>query len=648
MLKWFWIGFLVLLFFASFASAFSDAEFESYKNFCPHLFDAGLSMEQRDFLLAVSRNVVLDSFDLPAQSLPEIQKSFPENPGIVFVTFLVGQKLRASMGTAKKELAGAVAYAAQQALLDDRFKGKVSAQELDGLVIVIDILSNPIPTKNFEKDFVPGYHGVRVRSGDKTAIFKPSVVVTNGYSIESVKEKLCKKADLPENCFSLSTSQVDLYWADSFFENSEKKAQPVIAYSLPVLPNQLSKERLEIAARKIADYMVYNQSDQGDFLYGLFPRSGTSAAGYSVIREVASTWALGAFANQQSSVSYARAVKKALQFFLEEWLVEEPVSHAMIVMEGGDSKLGSNALLLTALQSLDDPTFETEKESLVDYILSQQRPNGSIDPYLFNKNPQSSIHNYYPGEALTAIAVEYQKNPRPELLEALQKGFEYYRLYWRTNKNTAFVPWHSRAYYHLYQFTKDPSVADFVFEMNDWLVQFQILDTAYCAHYGGYSAKQDVAVVLPSHGSSSVGAYTESFVHAFALADQLRDEVRRERYRKSVLAGFRYAIGLQFNSENDFWAGAGEKALGGIRTGINRSEIRIDNQQHVLLALVDTFRFFSPEDYHLTVSPQEIVFQKAFGGFEIENGFILVPSTGPFQSIRYPVNGFFCPFISNS
>jgi len=64
-------------------------------------------------------------------------------------------------------------------------------------------------------------------------------------------------------------------------------------------------------------------------------------------------------------------------------------------------------------------------------------------------------------------------------LNSVHKAFPYYRKYWRGNKNTAFVPWHTQAYLIFYNYTKNERVAEFVFEMNDWLIDKYQLDQIY-------------------------------------------------------------------------------------------------------------------------------------------------------------------------
>ncbi len=88
---------------------------------------------------------------------------------------------------------------------------------------------------------------------------------------------------------------------------------------------------------------------------------------------------------------------------------------------------------------------------------------------------------------MLALIKLYDYTKDKKYLDSVNKAFYYYRDYWRNNKNTAFVPWHSQTYKLLFKETKDPDVAEFIFEMNDWIIDnYQIQKSKYPDEVGGF------------------------------------------------------------------------------------------------------------------------------------------------------------------
>lgn len=98
--------------------------------------------------------------------------------------------------------------------------------------------------------------------------------------------------------------------------------------------------------------------------------------------------------------------------------------------------------------------------------------------------------DYYPGEAVLSLMELYKSTGDERYINSVKKAFPYYRSYWRDNKNTAFIPWHSQTYRLLYEETEDPELAEFMFEINDWLIDnYQIEDSEYIDEIGGFQKK---------------------------------------------------------------------------------------------------------------------------------------------------------------
>jgi hypothetical protein len=181
-------------------------------------------------------------------------------------------------------------------------------------------------------------------------------------------------------------------------------------------------------------------------------------------------------------------------------------------------------------------------------------------------------------------------------------AFKYYRD-WHlkpANRNPAFIPWHTQAYYKIWRLTKDKGLQDFIFSMNDWLVdemQQGPDDVEYRDTVGRfYNPKRPYG---PPHVSST-GVYLEGLIDVFEVAREIGDPIRAERYRKAIRLGLRSAMQLQFVDEVDMYyvpLHLRDRVKGGLRTTVYNNEIRCDNVQHNLMGILKILHGFAQQDY---------------------------------------------------
>ncbi len=223
-------------------------------------------------------------------------------------------------------------------------------------------------------------------------------------------------------------------------------------------------------------------------------------------------------------------------------------------------------------------------------------PDGSFRTFLIPAG-RNDNQNFYPGEALLAWATLLDEDDNPALAQKFDKSFNYYRKWHLENRNPAFVPWHRQAYYSAWKRTHRPELRDWIFEMNDWLLQMQSRSMIMYEDTLGRFYDPQRPQFGPPHASST-GVYLEGLIDAFALARSSGDVVRAAAYRRSIVLGLRDAMQLEFADDLDmFYIPDRISVRGGLRTAVYNNEIRVDNVQHVLMALQKILRTFGPEDY---------------------------------------------------
>ena len=197
------------------------------------------------------------------------------------------------------------------------------------------------------------------------------------------------------------------------------------------------------------------------------------------------------------------------------------------------------------------------------------------------------------------LATRYRVSRNPAELVRIMDAFHYYRAWHRNNRNPAFVPWHTQAYYLVWQVTKDEALKNFIFEMNNWLLAMQQWDSAEFPDMQGRFYDPARPYFGPPHASST-GVYLEGLIDAFALAKQCGDQARADNYRVAIVRGIRSLMQLQFKDVVDcFYIKHVDRVLGGLRTTVYDNTIRIDNVQHALMALLKIVNRFSDQDYRV-------------------------------------------------
>ena len=176
----------------------------------------------------------------------------------------------------------------------------------------------------------------------------------------------------------------------------------------------------------------------------------------------------------------------------------------------------------------------------------------------------------------------YEYTQNTSYLESVQKAFYYYRNYWRENKNNAFIPWHTQTYKILYNITKDTEVADFIFEMNDWMIDaYQIYKSEYPDEIGGFPK------YFPTFSTS---VFLEGINDAYNVAIMTDDTSHIEKYEEAIRLGTRFMLQIQFNEENSFYLENKTRSIGGFKTSLTDNIMRIDNTQHSVMALIKTYQ----------------------------------------------------------
>jgi len=317
----------------------------------------------------------------------------------------------------------------------------------------------------------------------------------------------------------------------------------------------------------LAGEWYLNNQNENFVYYEYYPFDHEHPDSAHDLREIAAIWAIGAvgnFFNDEASLDLA---ERGFDYF-DDTLMLDSENDFSYVDVGGDIKLGYSAFMILGLLEIDFENRDYILEKLANGILYLQQGDGSFDTFFFSD--RSTGQDYYPGEAMVALMSLYEETGDKRYLTAVENAFDYYKDYFSDSPETAFVPWQSRAYAKAYQATRNDDYAEFIFEMNDWLI-------------GQYSPAGSCEQFIFDRGIIAA-VHMEGVNQAYMVAILAGDDYHAECYYNFSQQAADYLLTLQIRSvgtEMDI------HALGGFLGDVDSDSMRVDRNQHAVMALID-------------------------------------------------------------
>jgi hypothetical protein len=363
-----------------------------------------------------------------------------------------------------------------------------------------------------------------------------------------------------------------------------------------VTMDQVNAHSIEQTVRLQAQWIQATQQRSGRNTYLYLPSEERRASGKdNMIRRWMASVAQVRWAQHTDADADWEAASQSIEHNLNTHYIEE--DGLGIVQYKGKSKLGALGLAAYAIHiHRDRARWSQQEQALSAAMDSLVDEDGSMRSWLTHPDDNAAeLPNFYPGEALFYWAQLLSESDDPQLLERYMRSFRYYRSWHlqEANRNPAFVPWHTQAHFQVWQRTRDPELAAFIFEMNDWLLHVQQWDKAPFPDTRGRFYKLGGGFGPPH--ASSTGVYIEGLIDAWRLATALGDTARAERYRLTLLRASRSIMQLQFTDDVDmFYVEDKTMVRGGIRTRVWDNQIRCDNVQHAMMGMLKMVQHMPP------------------------------------------------------
>ena len=444
-----------------------------------------------------------------------------------------------------------------------------------------------------------GVRGIVLRHGTQTVRYSPTEMLARTLSFRKVVDTFIGRHRLIDRQFENDDFQASVFEAHQLLVTLRPVVRviPLFRGNQLVHPDEVTQRSTRELADQMARWLERQVRPDGRMIYKYWPSRGDESASNNLVRQFMATVCLGRLVAFYDEEALRRLADRSLLYNLTHFY--RTARDVGYVEYGGKVKLGAAAM--AALAIVGHPyraKYAVFEEPLRRFVDDMWNEDGRFRT-LYKPAERTGNENFYPGEALLLWAHLLGENLDATLLDRFMTSVRYYRKWHLENRNPAFIPWHTQAYYIVWRQTGDPFLADWIFELNDWLLPIQQWgDTAYEDTNGRFY--HPGAPYGPPHASST-GVYLEGLIDAYRLARELGDTDRMDQYRRVIVRGLRSAMQLQFADDVDmFYVCQRDRVRGALRTTVYNNEIRIDNVQHVLMAVLKILDTFRPEDYKTT------------------------------------------------
>lgn len=435
-----------------------------------------------------------------------------------------------------------------------------------------------------------GLRGLEIRHGATLLRIAPSTTIACNRAPLRELERLAQRARLSIEDFARAAKFRSFAADQILILPGEDRCIRLWRGGSIVAPAETGAPMLRETISGLSSWMMASLQDDGRMTYKYWPSRGREASSNNTIRQFMATVALGRIARRSADPGEAGAACRNLAYNMHRFYLDHD-GFGTIIYEG-KAKLGAMALAALAVLEfreaglLQPGEYGREYEALIRGILHLWQQSGEFHTFLLPRE-RNDNQNFYPGEALLFLAALHRQTRDRALAARFMTSFRWYRDWHRANPNPAFVPWHAQAYVMFHEDQPEPELADFIFERCDWLLEMQQWGGRLPEDFQGRFYNPAHPEYGPPHASST-GVYMEGLADAWRLALRLGDETRAARYAEALRRGLRAVRQLQYRDRQaDAWyVSRPEKVMGGMRTETYNNEIRVDNVQHCLMALL--------------------------------------------------------------
>ena len=513
-------------------------------------------------------------FTTPETTTPLADDLLPKDLDSVYVTVYVRGHLRGCMGTVVKHLDDDIRKITRAALQDQRFDDQPAEGGPDAVAVTVSLLFSPLELGVFSPEDVAsrvrhGRHALMVYQHNRVGLLLPFVAVTNNLNRSEFIAEVIDKAGITRPPYHWCRFECASWLADRQGSSLLEGAFP--RRSSP-LPFAACVDRL---ATLHVNYLLRQQQDDGSLYFFYEPFQDRQHQGMTASRLAHAAWVLARACNVLGGQELEDARDRIIAYHsgavrhAEDgcWLESgaEPASVAEV-----------SFLLLALCETLDRDGGRGLAANLAATLWSTIGAHGRIRTHRAAGEADEAYQDYFPGQVLLALAAAHRSGVADRREHALERAFTYYRHRFRYRRDFGQVSWLMQAFSAWWEVTRNPVFAEFVFEVGDWILQYQ---------------QETTGAFINDHQPDTPGYTTALYLEGIAagarLAGSLHDARRQRRYLESLDRGFAFVERLTIQQRDAALLPNAAFAIGGLRQSVYKSEVRVDFVQHSLSAILD-------------------------------------------------------------
>ncbi len=481
---------------------------------------------------------------------------------------------------------------------------RIGARQDDIIEVCIANNFRPVALRGFSRVFCErarGLVGMEITMPGKVLRLAPTWMLASNLSFQRALEKFLKERSASVEEFVAGGSLRTFSARQILLSVGGKAGMTELFRGAPLIaPTQsINESRIIRLADGIGQWMIRNQSADGAIPYKYWPSRGAESPADNAIRRFLGSLSLARLGELRGSTKIREAARCNLRFNLARYFRDIGEGRGAIVENTG-AKLGAAAI--AALAILESPArgeFYSELTMLAAGVDSLVDEELGFRTFFFPPERDGDNWNFYSGEALLFLSEAVRRGEKcAPSLDRCVAVFSRCRARHYQARNPAFVPWHTQACTSLYAQTGRKEFADFVFEINDWLLSMQQWDEISPDMRGRfYDPKRPE--FGPPHAAST-GAYLEGLADALALARAVGDVSRAAAYEVAISRGFRSLCQLQFRDQHDsYYISKKNRVMGALRTEVYDNAVRVDSAAHALIA---SMKILHPAKFSVSVT----------------------------------------------
>ena len=524
--------------------------------------------ESIDLAILASRARGIALGQEPAEPFPAVR--LPETATQLFVTVYMDGEVCGCMGSRIGNLETDLHTLTKGALSDDRFEHPPIDADTT-VAVSVSALSNELEMGDFSPAEVQvkyrhGQQALMVEQNARSGLLLPFITSWLSLDSEDFVAEVLDKAGITRGPYNWIRFDCDTWLAD------EEGAQKLHG-GFKRLPPTLEPPETAVLHR---DYLLRNQRDDGAFYLSYYAFENTLYQGIDMARLAHGAWTL-------ARARELRAATAALKH---------------VMAQPGDEKFGlaQDAFMLLALCEVGMAGDIADRGRLAQKLWESIDRHGRVTTWIppiasddedgdeaDETDLVDDLQNYVPGQVLLALAAAVRTRATATDQRKIERAFRYYRHHFRYRRDVGKVSWMTLAAAAWWRLTQSRELSDLLFEITDWILEFQQIDEAQDTP-GAFLTDQQ-----PDTPGFTTAVYLEGVAAALDVASAISDTTRRRRYDNSWRLGFAFLDRLLIQDRDSSVLPNAEYAAGGVRENLYSGHVRIDFVQHALAAIMERY-----------------------------------------------------------